>query len=110
MSVGNDTYILTKYNKSQITDTSIIKAGKTGANLLQKWDIKCNDKNNNGNIHTFIRSTKTNSPTSFSGATIKPPVGDSFIHIETSSNNHGNNVFVSLERTDINQISNISFH
>ena len=29
--------------------------------------------------------------------------------IETSSNNHGNNVFVSVERTDIIQISNITF-
>ena len=31
------------------------------------------------------------------------------MHIETSSNNYGNNVFVSLERTDIIQISNIPF-
>ena len=28
-------------------------------------------------------------------------VGDSFINIEASSNNHGNEVFVSFERTDI---------
>ena len=32
------------------------------------------------------------------------------MHIETSSNNHGNNVFVSFERTDIIQISNITFY
>ena len=31
------------------------------------------------------------------------------MHIETSSNNHGNNVFVSFERTDIIQISYITF-
>ena len=31
------------------------------------------------------------------------------MYIETSSNNHGNNVFVSLEQTDIIQISNITF-
>ena len=30
--------------------------------------------------------------------------------IETSSYNHGNNAFVSWERTDIIQISNISFY
>ena len=30
------------------------------------------------------------------------------MYIETSSNNHGNNVFVSFERTDIIQISNIT--
>ena len=32
------------------------------------------------------------------------------MYIETSSNNHGSNVFVSCERTDIIQISNITFY
>ena len=32
------------------------------------------------------------------------------MYIETSSNNHGSNVFVSFERTDIIQISNITFY
>ena len=32
------------------------------------------------------------------------------MYIETSSNNKGNNVFVSFERTDIIQISNITFY
>ena len=32
------------------------------------------------------------------------------MYIETSSNNHGNNVFVSFERTDISQIYNITFY
>ena len=32
------------------------------------------------------------------------------MYIETSSNNHGSNVFVSWERTDIIQISNITFY
>ena len=32
------------------------------------------------------------------------------MYIETSSNNHGNNVFVSFERTDIIQVSNITFY
>ena len=32
------------------------------------------------------------------------------MYIETSSNNHGSNVFVSLERTDIIQITNIAFY
>ena len=40
----------------------------------------------------------------------KPPVGNSFLYIETSSNNHDNNVFVSFERTDIFQISNFTFY
>ena len=32
------------------------------------------------------------------------------MYIETSSINHGNNVFLSFERTDIIQVSNITFH
>ena len=32
------------------------------------------------------------------------------MYIETSSNNHGSKVFVSFERTDIIQISNITFY
>ena len=32
------------------------------------------------------------------------------MYIETSFNNHGNNVFVSFERTDIIQISNVTFY
>ena len=32
------------------------------------------------------------------------------MYIETSSNNHGDDVFVSWERTDIIQISNITFY
>ena len=45
--VGNDTYNLTKYNKIQLTDTTIIEAPNSGGYLLQQWNIKCNDKNNN---------------------------------------------------------------
>ena len=110
VSVGNDTNNLIKYDKIQITDTTIIKYPNTGGYLLQNWIIKCNDKNNNGKIQNFIKSTKTNSPTGYSGATILPPIGNSFMYIETSSNNHGNNVFVSSERTDIIQISNITLY
>ena len=32
------------------------------------------------------------------------------MYIETSSNNHGSNVYVSWERTDIIQITNITFY
>ena len=71
---------------------------------------KYNDKNNSGKIQNFIKSTKTNSPTGYSGATSLPPIGKSFVNTGTSSNNHSNNVFVSSERTDILQISNITFY
>ena len=111
VSVGNDTYNLTKYNKIQIIDTTEIKYPNIGSDLLQKWNIKCNNKNNVSKVGDFIKSTKTNSPTDHSGASSLPPIGNSFMHIETSSNNHGHErVFVSWERTDIIQISNITFY
>ena len=110
VSVGNDTYNLTKFDKIQITDTTEMTYPNIGSDLLQKWNIKCNNKNNQARITDFIKSTKTNSPTGFSGAESLPPIGNSFMYIETSSNNHGNNVFVSWERTDIIQISNITFY
>ena len=87
VSVGNDTYNLTKYAKIQSTDTTISKNPNTGAYLLQNWVIKCNDKNNGGKIQNFIKSTKTNSPSGYSGAESLPPIGNSFMYIETSSNN-----------------------
>ena len=111
VSVGNDTYNLTKYGKIQILDTKEIKNPNIGSDLLQKWNIKCNNKNNVSKVGDFIKSTKTNSPTGHSGATSLPPIGNSFMYIETSSNNHGHErVFVSWERTDIIQISNITFY
>ena len=110
VSVGSDTYNLTKYDRIQITETTIIKYPNTGGYLRQNWIIKRIDKNNNDKIRSFLKSTKTNSPTRYSGATSLPPLGNIFIYIETSSNNHGINVFVSFERTDIIQNSNITFY
>ena len=108
VSVGNDIYNLTKYDKIQIKDTTEIKYPNIGSDLLQKWNIKCNNKNNVSKVGDFIKSTKSNSPTVYSGASSLPPIG--FMYIETSSNNQGSNVFVSWERTDIIQISNITFY
>ena len=110
VSVGNDIYNLTKYDKIQIIDTTEIKYPNIGSDLLQKWNIKCNNKSNISKLGDFIKSTKTNSPTGYSGASSLPPIGNSFMYIETSSNNHGSNVFVSWERTDIIQISNITLY
>ena len=88
-----------------------MKAGNNGGYILQYWKIICNDKNNNGKIQNLIKSTKSNSPTGNSGATSLPPIGTPFMFIETSSNNSGSNhVFVSWERTDIIQITNITFY
>ena len=70
----------------------------------------CNDKNNSGKIQNFIKSTKTNTPTADSGATSLPPIGSAFLYVEISSNSNGENVFVSWERSDIIQITNITFY
>ena len=58
VSVGNDTYNLTKYDKIQITDTTEMRYPNIGGDLLQKWNIKCNNKNNQSRITDFIKSTK----------------------------------------------------
>ena len=58
----------------------------------------------------MIRSTKTTSPTGNSGAIVTPPIGDSFMYIETSGNNFGPNIHCSWERIDIIQISIITFY
>ena len=87
-----------------------MKAPNSDGYLLQQWIIRCNDKSNEGKIKNFIRSTKTNSPTNNSGVTKTPPLGDSSMYIETSSKFRGNNVFVSFERTDIIQITNITLY
>ena len=87
-----------------------MKSPNSGLDLLQKWKIECRDRNNNAKINNFIKSTKTNSPTDEAGATSLPPIGDSFMFIESSGNNHGNHTYVRLIRTDIIQITNISFY
>ena len=45
-----------------------------------------------------------------SGADSSPPVGSAFMYIEPSGNNNGDYTFVRLIRTDIIQISNITFY
>ena len=111
VSVVCVTYNLTKYVKIPITDTTEMRYANIGSDLLQKWNIKRKNKINQYRITDFIKSTKTNSPTGYSGATSLPPIGNSFMYIETSSKNHGlGRVFVSWEITDIIQISNTIFY
>ena len=110
VSVGNDLYNLAKYDKIQITDITDFRSGNIGQGVLQKWNNIANDINNNGKINNFIKVTRASSPTGQSGAESIPPVGKAFMYIETSGSNHGDNVFVSFERTDIIQIANITFY
>ena len=114
-SIGSDIYHLTKYNKIKLTNQTILKYSNSGSYFLPIWRIVCNDRNKNGKQNNFIKSTKTSSPTGDSGAMSLPPIGTAFMYIETSGNNNiqnnnGSNVFVTFQRTDIIQITNISFY
>ena len=82
----------------------------SGLYLMQRWIIECKDKNNTGKVSNFIKSTRTRSPTGDSGADALPPIGRAFVYIETSGNNNGDYTYVKLIRTDIIQITNISFY
>ena len=110
VSVGSDIYNLTKYEKNYITDLTEMRAPNNGLYLLQNWVILCKDRNNNSKINNFIKSTKTQSSTEDSGATALPPVGNSFMYLETSGVNHGEGTYAILTRTDIIQVTNISFY
>ena len=83
VSVGDIAYNLTKYNGEQIIDTIFITPEISGWYLLQQVNIKCNDKNNAGKITIFIRATKTSIPTGNTGASLMPPIADSFMYMET---------------------------
>ena len=109
VSVGNDIYHLTKYNKYYLADITKMIAPNTGLYLMSRWIIECKDRNGNGKVNNFIRSTKSSSPTGDSGATSLPPIGNSFMYIESSGNNN-KEAYVKLIRTDIIQITNISFY
>ena len=53
---------------------------------------------------------KTSSSTGGSGQTALPPIGNSFMYLEKSVNNSGDNVYVSCEKTDVIQITNKTFY
>ena len=58
VSLGNDTYNLTEYDKIQTPKTTIIKTSNSGGYLLRQWNIKSNDKFNNGKIQNFLNQQK----------------------------------------------------
>ena len=58
VSHGNDAYNLTENDKLQITDTTEMRYPNKGSDLLQKWTIKCNNKNNQSRITDIIKSKK----------------------------------------------------
>ena len=110
VSVGNNTYNLTKYDKIQLTDTTFIRVGNVRNDALPLWKILGNNKSGYFKANNFIKTTRNSSPTSDSGTTSLPSIGSAFMYIETSSKNNGDGVFVSFRRTDIIQITNITFY
>ena len=111
--INNTPYNLQIYNKTQIFDTTKLIFPNTGTDLLQNWKFIYNNRLDEGLPSDFLKSTKTNSPTSQAGSTSLPPIGTCFMYIETSANNHNSSnddVLVSFERTDIIHISNITFY
>ena len=110
VSIGNDVYNFTMYDRIHITETTKINYPNSGGDLLKQWTKNCNDKNKNGKTQNFLKLTKSSSPTGYSGATSLPPIGHSFLNIETSQINPGREiVFVSFDRTVIVETSNITF-
>ena len=96
ISVGNDTYNLGKYNKIYITDITEMRNPNSGQSLLQKWILKCVNKNYNAKFNKLLKSTTSTSPTAESGASGVPLIGWSYIYIEASGSNHGaNHVMIS---------------
>ena len=87
-----------------------IKPSISGSDILPKRKITNTIENIEGKIGKVVKSTETSSPTGSLGAESLPPIENSFMYIETSSNNQGANVFCSYERTDIIQITTISFY
>ena len=70
VSVGNDVYNITIFDKLQFRDTTVTKNPNSVKCLLQNWVIQSSDKNKNSKIQNCMRSTKTHSPTGHSGAKI----------------------------------------
>ena len=53
VSVGNNIFNLTKYDRKQIIDTTI-KTVSAGGLLLPLWKIECTDRNNTGKTSKFL--------------------------------------------------------
>ena len=54
-SFGKETYNLTEDDKIQVTETTEIKFPNIGSVLIQKWNIKCNNKNMDSKVGNFIK-------------------------------------------------------
>ena len=79
VSLGYDTYNLTKNDKLQYIDTRVISFANIAGYLFQNWIIQCNEKNDNYRLANFIKSTKASSPNKPFRSNVLPPIGNSFL-------------------------------
>ena len=111
MSVGDDANNLAKNKKIKIKDTTEMKFLNRGSKPLQFRNIRCKDRNGNEKVKYFVSPTKTSSSNGEIGAGSLPPKRSDFWYSETSGAHYGDStVFLSIGRTDRNQISNIKFY
>ena len=100
-----------KDSRIQIIDIIEVRFRIIISNLLQKWYFKSDTKIIQSRLNDFIKSTKRSSPTPNTASSILPPIGNSFMYIQTSKKNNGaDGISVFFERTDIIQFSDITFY
>ena len=100
-----------KHSKQQITDITIIKTRNRVDEAPQEWMMKCNDRKGDGRVTTFVQTIKTSSPTNQSRAKTLLLIRTASFYIETSGAHYGHDrVSLSMETTDIIQISDIIFY
>ena len=92
--------LIQQYLKQAIVEATCILDGKLFVMIEMELEKKTK----------FVQATTENSPTGYSGATTLSPNGDSFMFVETSFTNSGENVFCTFERTGNIQISSITFY
>ena len=111
VSVGNDVYNLSEYDRIQFTDKTVNKYPNSGGELSKQRDLKRIDKIDNVKTQNFIKSTKIIKSTGNSGTTNLPPIGNSFKYIKIRSGISGSeNVLCSSKWTDKVYINNIIYY
>ena len=62
--------------KRKFRNSTNLKIGNPGNDLLQQLNMKCSDKTSSGKLSKLIRASKTNTPTRNTGSTSTHPIGD----------------------------------
>ena len=110
IAIGSTVGNLTKFDKNQQIDTTVINYPNQGGCLLHQRNVKCNDQIDSGEKTNVTESSKTNTLTGTTGAKNVPPFVGSFVYGEKSGEFFRSNVYCTLERTGLFQIIDISFY